>query len=114
MAIPNLEDWTDTLDEACRDYLAATIQYKTSVAGTFADLKAHVDYRDQAKVFGNTEVYPQDIMLSVLKSDVAAKPNGNCRCQLPRLSGVTLKPINVRSDDSGTHWEFEVQEVSDA
>lgn len=107
MAIPNLNDWTATLDEVCRDYLGETIQYKPA-GGSFGDVTAHVDYRDMIKAFEAGQAVAQDIGLSLMKADVPAKPTRDCRVQLARLPGLTFRPINVRSDESGTHWECEV------
>lgn len=113
MATPNLDDWTDTLDERCRDYLAETIQYAADGdTDNYADLKAHVDYRDMVKPLEVGQVLEQDIMVSVLKSDVPVKPGQGVRLTLPKLAGKTFRPVNPRSDESGTGWEFEVQRVS--
>lgn len=108
MPLPNLDDWTDRLDERCRDYLGETIQYAAS--GTiYVPEKAHVDYRDMAQQMQVGEAIAQDISVSLMKSDVPAKPRANTRLQLSKRPGKTYRPINVRSDESGTHWEFEVQ-----
>lgn len=111
MAIPNLDDFTDALDERCRDYLGETISYAADGV-SFASLKAHVDYRDGLKALEIATVIEQEITVSLMKSDVAAKPGSSVRLRLAKLTGMTLRPRNVRSDESGTHWEFEVMKVS--
>lgn len=107
MPIPNLDDWTEKLDQTCRDFLAETIQYKVG-AGAYSGVGAHVDYRDAVKPLEGAEAIAQDITVAILKSDVAEMPGKTVRIQLSKLAGHTFRPINVRSDDSGTHWEFEV------
>lgn len=110
MAIPNLADFTDRLDHACRDWLGEVIEYAAN--GTaFADKRGHVDYRDMVKAMEIAQAIAQDITVSLLRADVAAKPAATARLRLSRHSGKTFKPLNVRLDESGTHWEFEVQEV---
>lgn len=111
MAIPNIEDWTDTLDERCRDYLAETISYAAD-GSTYADVKAHMNYRDGVVPLDVGQMIAQDIVVAVLKSDVPVKPSGSVRLTLPKLSGLTFKPANVRNSESGTEWEFDVARVS--
>ena len=112
MPPPNLSDFTDALDERVRDYLGETIQYAADGI-TFAGVKAHVFYRDMLKPLDVGDAIAQDITIEgLLKSDVATKPNGTARVTLARLPGKTFKAINVRTDDSGTGWDFELQRVS--
>lgn len=111
MAIPTLDDYTAMLDEACRDYLYETIQYKPA-SGSYGDEKARVEYQDTTRAFETSQVMVQAIRVSLLKADVPAKPNSLCRLTLPRLSGKIFKPVNIGSDEAGTHWEFDVETVN--
>lgn len=112
MARPTLDDLTASIDRNCVDLLGDTVSYAADGA-TFADVQAYVNYRDAEKAFEGAQVIQQDITVSgMLKVDVPAEPMGTARIRLARLSGVTFKPINVRNDESGTGWEFEVKQVA--
>lgn len=106
---PRLEDFTDKLDQTCMATLGETIQYAANgVIADLADLDAYVDYRDLQSALDRSEVIRQDIMVTVLKADLPDKPTSAARLTLPRRPDRTFKPANPRSDESGTHWEFEV------
>lgn len=111
MPLPTLETLTAGLDRACAQVLGDTIQYRAA-GGEYAPIKAHVNYRDMAQAFEAAQAIAQDIMVTLPKTDVPAKPGAADRLTLPRVPGATFKPINVRSDESGTHWEFEVVKVA--
>jgi hypothetical protein len=114
MTRPTLEDLTAGVDETCAAILGDTIQYAADGA-TFSPLKAYVNYRDAEKQFEGAEAVAQDITVSgLLKSTVPVKPGAGVRLTLPRIAGKTWKPINARTDESGTGWEFEVKEVPGA
>lgn len=106
-----LEILTDDVDDACMAALGETISYAAN-GSTYADTLAYVDYRDGVRPLDIGQMVAQDILVTILKTDLAAKPTSTARLTLPRLTGATFKPINVRSDESGTHWEFDVQQVS--
>lgn len=111
MAIPTLESLTGALDRACVDVLGDTIQYRAAGASAYLPVKAHVDYRDMLKSFEGSAAIAQDITVSIPKSDLPAKPSSGVRIQLSLLPGQTFKPISPRNDQSGTHWEFDLQDV---
>lgn len=112
MTEPALEDLEGSfLDEPCMNILGDTIQFKPS-GGAYASLKAYVDYRDMAKGFESGQAIVQDMTAQILISSVGARPTGSDRITLPKISGKYFKPVNVRRDESGTHWEFELEEVS--
>lgn len=110
MPLPNLDDYTARLDVACRDVLGEEIQYAAN--GTaYLPVGGHVDYRDMVKSLDVAEAIAQDITVAVMKADVATKPPTTARIQLAKRPGKTFRPVNPRSDESGTHWEFEVEAV---
>ncbi|QZP06800.1 hypothetical protein [Caenibius sp. WL] len=111
MPTPNLDDMTDWLDSTCRDYLGEPIQYKASAAGAYVGVRGHVDYRDMVKPLEGAEAIAQDITVALMIADVPVKPAKAARLQLAKHPGTTFRPINVRRDESGTHWEFEVVEA---
>lgn len=113
MPIPNLDDQTDRLDATVETYLAGPIQYSLS-GSSFEPKMAHVDYRDQMREVGGAKAIAQDIQVSLRVSEIQTKPVGTHRVTLPKRPGKTYRPVNVGFDESGTHYEFELQEVVDA
>ena len=111
MARPSLDDLTADLDRVTTDLLGETILYAAD-GSTYAGVKAFVNYRDSEKQFEAAEAISQDMTVSgVLKVDVPTKPTTAARITLPRRSGKTYRPSNVRTDDEGTGWEFELKAV---
>jgi hypothetical protein len=112
MTGPRLEDMQDDdLDAACMAALGDTIRYKP-VGGAYRTLSAYVSYADAIRDIETGQMIAQDITVDMLIADVPVKPSGQCRLTLARLSGLTFRPINVRRDNAGTHWQFEVEKVN--
>lgn len=111
MVRPTLNDMTPVIDRNCADVLGDTVRYAAD--GTlFESAQAFVDYRDADKAFDAGQVISQDIAVSgMLKADVPTKPSGIGLITFARLPGLIFKPINARSDRSGTGWDFEVKQV---
>lgn len=107
MPFPSLESLSPMLDRLTMDALGDTIQYRPA-NDVWRPVKAEVDYRDAVKAFEQTQVIEQDITVKLLKVDVPAKPDANVRLQFPLLPELTFRPLNPRSTDGGTEWEFEV------
>lgn len=93
------------------DIVGDTISYKPD-GGSYGDVTCFVDYSDQAISFDGTQVVDQDISIEITKTAVPAKPNANCRIQLPKVSGATFKPVNIGTDQSGNCWKFQVKKVN--
>lgn len=114
MARPTLDDLTADLDRNCADILGDTIEYAAD-GSAFAERQAYVDYRDAARPLEGAQAIAQDIEVSgLLKADEPEKPGGSARIRLARRPGKTYRPVNVRTDEAGTGWEFEVKEVAGA
>lgn len=107
---PDLESIMGDLDGTCMAVLGDSVRYRPA-GGVFADRKGYVEYPEALRDLENGRAIEQDIMVQLLKADVPAKPGSQCRITLGRLPGMLFKPVNVRSDRSGTHWEFEVVSV---
>lgn len=106
-----LDDLTATLDRRCADLLGDTIEYAAD-GSTFVEVQAYVDYRDGVVELAGAEAVAQDIVVTgLLKADVPTEPSKNARIRLPRRPGQTWRPIDVRTDESGTGWDFELAEV---
>ena len=110
MTRPTLEDMEAELGAACMSVLGNTIQYRP-VGGAWAEMKAYVDYSDEDLQVGQGELVAQAITVEVLKSDVLAKPTKDSRVQLAKRPAETFRPVNVRSDESGDYWVFELEKV---
>src|SRR6185437_10875094 len=112
MTIPSFDDLTATLDRIGVDRTGDTLSYAADGV-TFADQKAHVNYRDGDVPIDGGRAIAQDMTVtSLLKVDVPDKPGSVARVQLARRVGKTYQPINVRTDQSGTGWEFELKEAA--
>lgn len=111
MARPTLDDLTPDLDRACIDVLGEAIMYAADGAA-FVAVQAYVNYRDMAQAFDAAKAIVQDMSVTFLKVDVPAEPTATARITLLRRPGKTYRPTNVRTDDAGTGWEFEVKEVA--
>jgi hypothetical protein len=111
MPMPRLEDLDRILDRTTTDVLGDRIVYRPAGAPLYASLSAIVDYRDGQVPFGGGEVVAQDIKVNVLIVDTPTRPSKDVRLQLPKIAGRTFRPINVRRDEPGTGWEFELQDV---
>lgn len=77
-----------------------------------APMRGYVDYADALRDMETGRIVEQDISVEVLIADVPTKPNGNCRVILGKIPGLTFKPINVRRDKGGAHWQFEVSRTA--
>lgn len=108
---PNIEDHQDELDATCMAALGDSVQWKPE-GGNYASLKAYVDYGEALRDIQTGQVIEQDITVDILVSDLSARPSSGCRIKLGRLTGLVFRPVNVRRDRSGTHWQFNVEKVN--
>lgn len=113
MPMPNIEDFTPMLDRACADIVGETVAYSAD-GGAFVSLQAHVLYRDATTTIEIAQAIEQDVSVAMLKVDVPVKPGKASRIRFGKLPGRTFRIINVRTDDAGTEWNFEVKDVSNA
>jgi hypothetical protein len=44
--------------------------------------------------------------------DVPAKPGRGVTLELPKVPNRTFRPVNVRRDQMGTSWAFELKDVN--
>lgn len=107
---PNLEDiQDDTLDATCMAALGDSVTYAAD-GSTFTAFKAYVDYGEALRDINSGQVIEQDITVDMLKSDIA-RPTSAARITLGRIAGATFKPVNIRLDRSGSHWQFNVEKI---
>lgn len=112
MPLPDLESLDAGLDEACLSVLGDTIKYTPSATGTELTIKVYTDHRDGQRIFDSAAVIEQDMSIQLLASTVPAKPSSHDRITLPKIPGAKFKPVNVRRDESGNYWEFELKAVN--
>lgn len=111
MTFPALEDLEgEWLDRPCMDALGDSIEFQLA-GGSFAPLKAFGDFAEALRDMSTGTVIDQDITLQVLIGDLPRRPFGSDRVRVARVPGATFKPTNVRRDQSGKHWEFELEKV---
>lgn len=109
---PTLEDHDADLDQTCMAALGDSVRYMPEGDG-FSPMRAYVEFGEALREVETGRVIEQDITVQILMTDVPDRPNGRCRIRLGRLPGLTFKPVNVRVDKTGTHWEFEVAKTDD-
>ena len=113
--MPNFAALTALADRACMDHVGEIISYSSNgMEANYADVPAEVDYRDAQTTLDRSEVVHQANMVLVLIADVPAKPSPSARVKLPKRPGRTYAPVSPRRDESGTGWEFDTQDVTDA
>ncbi|WP_417615309.1 hypothetical protein [Parasphingorhabdus sp.] len=111
MPLPTLESLDALLDSTCSTVLGDLIRYTPTSTGVAVEIKAFVDHRDAQRAFDSAQVIQQEMNVQVLATLVPAKPNDADRIKLPKYGAQKFKPINVRRDESGNYWEFELKAV---
>lgn len=111
MPIPNIADYTATLDEACMARLGEAIAY-TPEGGEAVTINAYVEYGDAPVDFGAGHMNDQQISVSIRKADLSEVPSEGDRIVLARHADTIFRPSGEpNTDDSGTHWQFALKEV---
>lgn len=109
---PTLESLDGDLDQITMAALGDSVRYMPE-GGAFSALRGYVDFGEALRDIETGKVIEQDITVQLLISDAPDRPNGRCRIRIIRLPDLTFKPVNVRTNRSGTHWEFEVARTDD-
>lgn len=111
MPLPRLQDVDATLDWVCANVLGDLILIWLAGATDPLERPAHVYYADKLRSIEGVEAVDQNIRLELRKADAPMKPGKLMRIQLPLLPDRLFMPINVGTDDSGTHWLFDLKDV---
>lgn len=111
MPLPTLESLDARLDSTCSTVLGDLISYTPASTGVAVDIKVFGDFRDAQRAFEGSAVIEQDMSMELLASLVPAKPNKDDRITLPKFGAQKYRPSNVRRDESGNYWEFELKAV---
>lgn len=112
MTLPNLESLDAQLDSTCSTVLGDLIAYTPASIGGTLDLKAFVDHRDANRAFESAAVISQEMSVQLLSILIPGKPVDADRITIPKLGTQRFKPMNVRRDESGNYWEFELKAVN--
>ena len=99
--MPNLEDWTDKLDQTCRDWLYEAVQYQPA-SGQFGALRAQVEYRDTERAFETAQVIEELIAMAK-----------QFQAELERDAALGLNPDEVAFYDALASNESAVRELGD-
>lgn len=75
-------------------------------------MKAFVDHRDANRAFESAAVISQDMSVQIHISLIPSKPVEADRITIAKLGTQRFKPMNVRRDESGNYWEFELKAVN--
>lgn len=111
MTFPSLEDLEgEWLDRPVMDALGDSIQFQLA-GGSFVPMKAFGEFAEAIRDMSTGRVIDQDITLQILIEDLPRRPISSDRVRIARVPGATFKPTNVRRDQSGVHWEFELEKV---
>jgi len=101
MALPTLEELTDTLDEKTVALLGDPFTL-TPYGGSPIPLMGFIDHSERTRDYGFTTVREGDHIVEIRKTDRAAIANDDT-IHLPRLS-LDFLPKDVKSDQSGRWW----------
>lgn len=106
----DLESLTQGLFDTCDERLGDSITITPPAASAISP-KANVDYGDQTADFGSSATIVQNITVDIDMSILPGRPAAGWRITLPRISGKTFEPRDVRRDESGFRWVFGVKEI---
>ena len=111
MPLPDLEGaLTDRVFSTCDRMLGDTMTI-VPPSGPPVTLKGHGEFRDKRKDFGMSAATVQDMQFDIDKAAVSGKPDATWLVTFPKIPGKSYHPIDVRTDDSGHRWEFNVKTV---
>jgi hypothetical protein len=111
MARPTLEDVTADLDREAVTILGDTISYKPA-GGDYGAVNGFVGHEEVRRDIGHSAAVVQGITIEVFRVDVPVRPGEAVRVQLPKYPGQTFAPTNVRLNEAGTGWKFELKRVA--
>jgi len=106
----DLESISDRMEDDINDRVGERITYIPGGGGPIYP-KAHVNYRDGETDLGAGSGIEQDITIAIRKTSIPTMPRSTDRIRLGRRPGVTFKPVNPSTDDSGFDWVFSVKVV---
>jgi hypothetical protein len=111
MPRPTLEDATAGLDSSTVAILGDRFSYKPA-DGAYGAVNGFVGHEEVRQDFGGSSAVVQGITVELFRVDAPVRPNAACRVQLPKLPNQTFQPTNVRLNEAGTGWKFELKTVA--
>lgn len=106
MPLPSVADWGPRADVAAQCVLTHTILIDGRL------VEAQGNYAEQTVSTGFSSALQQQTELLIWKEAWPVMPNAANRVISPKLPGLVFQPIEVRSDDEGTHWIFQLKKVA--
>ena len=108
---PRLADIEQSMNIQCRDILGHAIFY-TPVGRPRRSVSVQANYEDGEMTGGFSAAIEQRIEIMMLKQDAPIKPGRGVSVTLPRYPGKTFEPIDVRNDETGLNWLFNLKAVA--
>ena len=105
-----LETSTPELDATVVEVLGDTFTY-TPAGGSPRARNGFVEYDETRAQGGSAASIAQVMTIEVRRVDIPIRPDAHCRITLPKIPGREYHPINVRLDQSGDWWVFDLKEV---
>lgn len=99
----DLEAISDRMETDINERVGERITYVPQ-GGSAIYPKAHVFYADAQTDIGAGQAIEQDITVHIRKFSLPHMPRNADRIQLGRHPGVTFKPVNPSTDNSGFDW----------
>lgn len=99
----DLESISDRMESDINDRVGERITYIPDGGGPIYP-KAHVFYGDAQQDIGAGQAIEQDITVHIRKFSLPHMPRSADRIMLGRRPGVTFRPVNPSTDNSGFDW----------
>lgn len=111
MARKTLSDVESNVNSQANAFLGHTIKYKIEGESVFSDLTVQADYEPE-QITGSSSVAIDLDVLILLPKVLLSKPSREDRVMLPRITNKTYYPTNIKSDETGFNWLFNLKLVS--
>lgn len=110
MNYARLEDRMPAADRVATDILGHEITI--TIGSTPYVVNAQGSYEDGTIATQTSTGFRQEIELMVLKADLPTRPVGSHRVVSSKRPGEIFSPVNVRDDETGQHWLFNLKKVA--
>jgi hypothetical protein len=111
VARPTLEEATAGLDSSTVAFLGDPFSYKPA-GGAYGAVNGFVGHEEVRQDFGGSAAVVQGVTVELFKADAPLKPGVGSRVKLPKYPGQIFQPTNIRLNEAGTGWKFELKTVA--
>lgn len=112
MARKTLSDVESNVNSEANAFLGHTIKYKAKGESVFSDLTIQADYEPEQIAGTSSVAIDLDVLVLLPKVSLPIKPSREDRVMLPRIENKTYHPTNIKSDETGFNWLFNLKLVS--